>query len=121
MPKLEASPPDRKKVRRSPMGMDQNPSAPMAYIHPSQQGGPVLHQQIPNGMMRGGQQMGGGFPHQPGMPNMGNMAMVQMPMGNAMSPGMSHPGPGPGAMVGGQMTPQVSGLPFYNVRPHSNT
>ncbi|GBE89455.1 predicted protein [Sparassis crispa] len=90
LPRSDASPPDRKRVRRSPANGDQPqpqppPMAPMVpFPHPSQQGGPVgPHQMIP-GMV--GRPMGG-FPGQPGMPN-----TLTMPLGATMSPGMmNHP------------------------------
>jgi hypothetical protein len=46
---------------------------------------------------------------------MGNMPgqMGVSQMGNTMSPGMSHPGPG--GMMGAQMTPQVSQNRFIRI------
>jgi collagen type III alpha len=113
LPRNDASPPDRKRVRRSPMGMDQQqqPLTSMSYPHPPPQG-PGGPQQMSNNMIRG--PMGGppmnGFPHQPGLTGMGANPGMSMPMGqgmgvpqmgNAMSPGMNHPG------SGGMMTPQM--------------
>jgi hypothetical protein len=76
LPRNEQSPPDRKRLRRSPLGSEQGPPMGMNYPQPgqpqggSQQGGP---QQLPNGMMRpmGAPGMNG-FPPGGGMPNMGN-------------------------------------------------
>ncbi|TFY65668.1 hypothetical protein EVG20_g5412, partial [Dentipellis fragilis] len=100
LPRNHASPPERKRARRTPNPADQQlPMAPMGGFPPQQQpqpptsGGPqVMH----NNMMR---PMGGGFPpNQQGMPHMGNQPgmnmMGQMPMGGGMSPSMmSRPGP----------------------------
>ena len=71
---------------------------------------------MPNGMMRGpmGNQSINGFPPQQGMPNLAanpGMSMQLGPMGvpqmgNAMSPGLNHPGVG--GMMASQMTPQVN-------------
>jgi len=112
LPRNDNSPPDRKRVRRSPLGMEQQqqqPMTPMNYPHPSpQQGGPSGAQQMPNGMMRGPPI--NGFAPPQGMQNMGNNPgmNMQMPqnmggpqMVNAMSPGMNHPG------ATGMMPPQM--------------
>lgn len=87
LPRNDQSPPDRKRLRRSPLNAEQGP--PMSSIsYPQQgqpQGGQGGPQQLPNGMMR---PMGGpglnGF--QGGMPSMGNNPGMNMQMGPQMSP-----------------------------------
>lgn len=89
------SPPDRKRVRRSSMTMDQ---APPASQYPPQQpqGGQGGPQPMPNGAMLRPGPMGGPMNnfqlHGPagmgGNPAMG-MPMGGPPMGNAMAPGMA--------------------------------
>jgi hypothetical protein len=80
----------------------QQPMTSMNYPHPSaqqpqQQGGPSNVQQMPNGMMRpppmAGTSMNGFVPQNMGGGG-GNPMGMGMPggMGNAMSPGMNHPG-----------------------------
>jgi hypothetical protein len=102
LPRNESSPPDRKRVRRSP---EQTSMTSMSYPHgPPPQGAHGSQAQMPNGMMRGplvGQSMNGFQPGMANMTGMGNspgmsmqpMGQMGMPhMGNAMSPGMNHQG-----------------------------
>ncbi|KAI0923534.1 hypothetical protein AcW1_006465 [Taiwanofungus camphoratus] len=85
LPRNDASPPDRKRVRRSPAGGEHPqppPMTPMAqFPHGSQQVGPGGPHQMPNGMI--GRPMGA-FPGQPGMPNMGNNPGMNMQMGPSL-------------------------------------
>ncbi|KAG9313234.1 hypothetical protein JVU11DRAFT_6696 [Chiua virens] len=90
----ESSPPDRKRVRRSSVSMDQAPGSIVGYPHQP-------HQPPPQQMMNGGMMRPGPGPISAGMnnfpahgpPGMTNpgipmpMGAAQMP-GNAMSPGM---------------------------------
>lgn len=122
LPRNESSPPDRKRVRRSPAGPEQpqHQQPPMASIfQPQQQGGPGGSQPMAAGMMP---RPMSGFPGGQGMPNMANNPAMTMPMGqtmggppmgNAMSPGMmNHAGPP------GMMNPQLlvgRYYPYVNV------
>ncbi|KAH9941966.1 hypothetical protein B0H21DRAFT_824299 [Amylocystis lapponica] len=98
------SPPDRKRLRRSPAGQEPSQPPPMApmmpYTHSGQPGGPAGTPQMPNSMM----QRPMSFQGRPGMPNMSVQGMSMQSMGGqqiTMSPGMmNHPGPG------GMMNPQ---------------
>lgn len=85
LPRNDTSPPDRKRVRRSPAGGEHPqppPMTPMAqFPHGSQQVGPGGPHQMPNGMI--GRPMGA-FPGQPGMPNMGNNPGMNMQMGPSL-------------------------------------
>ncbi|KZT20987.1 hypothetical protein NEOLEDRAFT_1140017 [Neolentinus lepideus HHB14362 ss-1] len=130
MPRTDSSPPDRKRIRRSPNPEQQQqghqpqqqsqPMVPFTHAVP-QPGGPPGPHNMPNGMMRPPQLGGpplGNFPGQPGMQNMGNnpgmnMGMSQMGAGgmSAMSPGMlNHQG------QGGMMNPAVNPQQAYAYR-----
>ncbi|KAG6336000.1 hypothetical protein ID866_3095 [Astraeus odoratus] len=114
LPNSESSPPERKRVRRSSVSMDQPPGvSPYPHQQPQPQGG-AGPQPMPNGphMMRGAPMGGGPMtnfpPHGPaGMgsnPGMGLQMGGGPPMGGAMAPGM---GSQPGNMMMG-----VNQMPF---------
>ncbi|KAF8075199.1 hypothetical protein FPV67DRAFT_620427 [Lyophyllum atratum] len=117
LPRNESSPPDRKRVRRSPM--EQPAVPPMNYPqqqpqqHPQQPGGPqMMATQGGMVMMRAPPNMGmnGGGGQHPGQPPMGGvMNLGGMGMGGQQPMGMSH-------MGGGSMNPQM-GHPS-NLTPH---
>ncbi|GLB41577.1 hypothetical protein LshimejAT787_1001770 [Lyophyllum shimeji] len=120
LPRNDSSPPDRKRLRRSPM--EQPAVPPMNYPHTPQQQ-PQPHPQQPGGpqMMMGPQGMmvmrhppnmgmnGGGQQH-PGQPPMGGaMNLGGMGMGGQQQMGLPH-------MGGGGMNPQM-GHPG-SITPH---
>ncbi|KAG8221130.1 hypothetical protein J3R82DRAFT_2662 [Butyriboletus roseoflavus] len=115
LPNNESSPPDRKRVRRSSVSMDQVP--PVGYSHQSQQQAP--QQMMNGGMVRPGPgPMPGGpmnnFPPHgpPGMVNPGMgmpMGAPQIP-GSTMSPGM-----------GGHRAPNMMGQLQYHQGVHAVT
>ena len=90
LPNNETSPPDRKRVRRSPVSMDQVP--PVGYPHQPQQmmNGGMLRPGLgpmPGGPMNNFQQHG-----PPGIANPGmGIPMGPQGPGNTMSPGMGGP------------------------------
>ena len=120
LPNSENSPPDRKRVRRSSVSMDQGP--PVGYPHQPQQ--QAQQQMMNGGMMRPGPgPMPGGpmnnFPPHgpPGMANMGiPMGAPQVP-GSAMSPGMG--GPRAPNMMGVSPS-RVFSLSVLRIAPYSH-
>ncbi|TFK48481.1 hypothetical protein OE88DRAFT_1664316 [Heliocybe sulcata] len=128
MSRTDSSPPDRKRIRRSPNaeqqqqqpGQQQGQHSMVPFPHAvPQPGGPSGPHNMPNGGMIRAPQIGGppmgNFAGQPGMQNMGNNPGMNMGMGqmagamNAMSPGMmNHQG------QGGMMNP--GGNPAYAYR-----
>ena len=117
--KTDASPPDRKRVRRSPESAEAG--QPPMYPLPSGGGPPMQPSHMPPNMMRGGPmsiQPFNGQPPMAGLPNpMMNHGMTtpQMsPMNPPMNPGMMNmpggvnaPGGGPGGMTNGPQLPQL--------------
>ncbi|KAF5379411.1 hypothetical protein D9615_006498 [Tricholomella constricta] len=109
LPRNESSPPDRKRIRRSPM---EQPAVPVMNFpqqqpqpHPQQQGAPQMMNIGPQGgmmVMRGQPNMGmnggpGQHPGQQQMPRgmgmgMGMGGQQQMHMGGGMTAQMGHPG-----------------------------
>ncbi|KAH7921183.1 hypothetical protein BV22DRAFT_1038942 [Leucogyrophana mollusca] len=103
------SPPDRKRARRTSVGLDQAP--PMSYPQQPQQGGPGGPQQMVRGLPGGGPPMANFPPHNgvnmggnPNMMQMGAPAMQNMQ--NGMSPAMNHANAGAMMMQQQQQTTQ---------------